>query len=264
MTSSSTTALDPHAEAVPLAHDPRRGVGRLGLRDFPLRRSDAGWFVGAYVVFCAVGVAVGELITHQLRHSWLQRTDISIERWLAERRTPWLDTATFVGSELADTIVKISVTVVVALVMLAVWRRWLELLMVALALVLEASAFITITWIVGRPRPDVPRLETSPVGSSFPSGHVAAAVVYGGIVVVVFWHTRTRWIRVLAVTVVALVAAAAGFSRMYRGMHHLSDIVAGILLGLAAVFVTRAILLRTVTGDRAPRADGSVEAISCS
>lgn len=194
-------------------------------------------------MLCAIGVAVGELITHPLRHSALQRTDASIERWLADHRTPGLNTATFIGSQMADSAVKIGVTILVALAMLAVWRRWLEPLMVTLALVLEASAFITITWIVGRPRPAVDRLETSPVGSSFPSGHVAAAVVYGGIAVVVFWHTRKRWARVLAVAVVTFVVAAAGFSRMYRGMHHLTDVLAGALLGLASVLITQALLV---------------------
>jgi membrane-associated phospholipid phosphatase len=216
----------------------------IGLRQWPLAWGDAGRFAVAYAVLCAIGIAVGELITHPLRNSAVQRMDTSIERWLADHRTAWLNRATFIGSELADTAVKIGVTVLVALVMLAVWRRWLEPLMVSLALVLEASAFITITWIVGRPRPAVQRLETSPVGSSFPSGHVAAAVVYGGIVVVVFWHTRKRWARALAVTVVACVVLAAGFSRMYRGMHHLTDVIFGALLGLAAVFITQALLVR--------------------
>ena len=191
-------ALDP-----PL---PARRAGR-GLRDFPLTRPDVLRCVAAYVVFTAVGVGVGFLITHPLRHSWLQRTDVAIERWLVDRRTPGMDAATRIGSLMADTAVKVALTAVVVTVMLAVWRRWLEPLMVVLALIIEASAFITITWIVGRPRPDVPRLEESPVDSSFPSGHVAAAVVYGATLVVMFWHTRARWARVLGVVVVALVAA---------------------------------------------------------
>jgi membrane-associated phospholipid phosphatase len=223
-----------------------RTVRRRHLLGFPLRWADVRWFLGCYVLFSAVGVGLGMLIVHPLRHSWLQHVDESIERWLAGHRTSWLNSATFVGSELADTVVKITVTVVVAIMMLVVWRRWLEPLMVALALVLEASVFITVTWIVGRPRPAVPRLEGSPVGSSFPSGHVAAAVTYGGIVVVVFWRTRRHWARVLGVAVVALIASIAGFSRMYRGMHHLSDVVSGAALGLVAVLATRAILLRTV------------------
>jgi len=247
----------PAASFEPLSGSPTRSSpspitkDQRGLHHFPLRWPDAARLFVAYAVFSIVGVVIGKLIVGALRHSWLVRSDESIERWLADHRTPWLNTATFVGSELADTIVKITVTVVVALAMLAVWRRWLEPLMVALALVVEAAAFITITWIVGRPRPAVPRLEASSVGTSFPSGHTAAAVVYGGIVVVVFWHTRRRWIRVLSVTLVALITLAAGFSRMYRGMHHLSDVVAGVILGLVAVLVTRVVMLRVAARERA-------------
>ncbi len=233
-------------EGTPDGRRDGRTGGRRHLLGFPLRWADLRWFLGCYLLFSAVGVGIGTLIVHPLRHSWMQHVDESIERWLAGHRTSWLNSATFVGSELADTIVKITVTALVAIVMLAVWRRWLEPLTVALALVLEASVFITVTWIVGRPRPAVPRLEGSPVGSSFPSGHVAAAVTYGAIVVVVFWRTRQHWARLLGVTVVALVAAIAGFSRMYRGMHHLSDVIAGAALGLTSVLATRAILLRTV------------------
>ena len=199
----------------------------------------------------AIGVAIGELITHPLHGTAVQRLDTSIEEWLADHRTGWLNSATFIGSQLADSVVKISVTALVAVIMLAVWRRWLEPLMVAVTLVFEASAFIAITWIVGRPRPAVERLETSPVGSSFPSGHVAAAVAYAGIAVVVFWHTRRRLWRVLSVTLVTLVTLAAGFSRMYRGMHHLTDVLAGMLLGLASVLITRALLVRAARRRRA-------------
>ena len=56
-------------------------------------------------------VAVGELLTDVPRQSVVQRSDERIQRWLAEHRVPWMNMATFIGSELADTIVKISVTV---------------------------------------------------------------------------------------------------------------------------------------------------------
>jgi len=234
--SASTASPGAAAPAVPERVTERH----VGLRQFPLGWSDAGWFVVAYAVLTGVFIGMGELVTH----AWRVTFDERIERWLAGHRTAWLNRATFIGSELADTVVKISVTALVALIMLAVWKRWLEPLMVSLALVLEASVFITTTWTVGRPRPDVPRLETSPVGSSFPSGHVAAAVVYSAIAVVVCWHTRKTWPRVLAFGLVALIAVAAGFSRMYRGMHHLTDVIAGALLGAAAVVITRWLLVR--------------------
>jgi len=127
-----------------------------------------------------------------------------------------------------------------------VWRRWREPLMVAVPLVLEAAAFITITFIVRRPRPDVPRLDESPVDTAFPSGHVAAAMCYGAIVIVALWRTRHRWIPVLLAVFVLAVTVIVGWARMYRGMHFLSDVIAGFVLGLASVLTAWWIL------DRAP------------
>ena len=149
--------------------------------------------------------------------------------------------------------IKIPVTVLVCVVMLVVWRRWLEPLVVAGATDRRGRRLHHDHVHRGRPRPDVPRLEGSPVDSSFPSGHTAAAVVYAAVVVVIFWHTRSRWIRVLAITVVTLVSIAVGVSRMQRGMHFLSDVVFGGLLGAATVIVVTAILThadRTTRGVR--------------
>jgi undecaprenyl-diphosphatase len=139
---------------------------------------------------------------------------------------------------LAETAPKIVVTAILAIVMVRWWKRWFEAVVVAVALILEASAFLAITLIVGRGRPDVERLDSSPIGSSFPSGHTAAAVVYGTLAVIVFWHTRHALARVAVVVVCTLVPVVVGLARMYRGMHHVSDVVAGALLGLVCLVVT--------------------------
>jgi undecaprenyl-diphosphatase len=86
---------------------------------------------------------------------------------------------------------------------------------------------------------------------------MGAAVVYSGIIVVVFWHTRRQWIRVLAAAVAVLIPAFVGFSRIYRGMHFLTDVVFGALLGGAAVFST-AVILRRAAVDH-PEAISSQE-----
>jgi undecaprenyl-diphosphatase len=146
---------------------------------------------------------------------------------------------------MAETAVKVVATLVVCVVLLALFHRWFEAVVVATPLILEAAAFLTVTLVVGRPRPDVVRLDGSPVSSSFPSGHTAAAACYAAFAVVVFWHTRNRVARGVAAVAVVLVPALVAVARMYRGMHHLSDVTAGALLGAAAVAVSLWILLRT-------------------
>jgi undecaprenyl-diphosphatase len=164
------------------------------------------------------------------------------------QRTPTWDHVTVAGSLLAETTTKVVVTAVLAVVFLWLWRRWFEPVFLVVSLVIEATAFIVVTTVVGRDRPDVPRLDSSPVGSSFPSGHVAAAAAYAAIAVVVFWHTRKRWARILVVLVSVLVPVIVALSRMYRGMHFLSDTIAGAVLGCAAVALTAVVLARSPEG----------------
>ena len=218
-------------------------TSRPSLREtWPLQRSDALLFLLMFAGLTAIWSGVGWLLTGPLEDSALVHADEDVSQWFADGRTPQLDDWATAGAMLADTFVKIIVTALVAGIMLAVWRSWREPLMVAIPLILEASVFITVTWIVGRPRPDVPRLEESPVDSSFPSGHTAAAAAYSAIAVVVFWRFRNIWARTAVVVLVVAIPVIVGWARVYAGMHYLTDVVAGVLLGLASVFVVWLVL----------------------
>ena len=209
---------------------------------WPLRRFDVVVLVALFAGLTAVWTGVGLLFTGPLEDSALVRADQDVSEWFVDRRTPMLDDWATAGALLADTFVKIIVTALIAGIMLAVWRNWRDPLMVAIPLVLEASVFITVTWLVGRPRPDVPRLEDSPVASSFPSGHTAAAAAYSAIAVVVFWRFRNVWVRAAVVVLVVAIPIIVGVARVYAGMHYLTDVVAGVLLGLASVLVVWLVL----------------------
>jgi membrane-associated phospholipid phosphatase len=223
-------------------HRPHRAQPE-SLRDtWILGWREAGLLAISYVAMTAVFATVGWLAFGDHRHWWLVDLDERLARWFADRRTDPLNTATLIGTWLSETITKIIVTAIVVVVLLRWLRRWYEALVVAVSLILEAMVFITTTWIVGRSRPPVPHLDSSPVGSSFPSGHVAAAVCYAAIAVVVGRNLSRRWIAVALWTMAVLVPIIVALSRMYRGMHFLSDVVAGALLGAVSVAVTLLIL----------------------
>lgn len=219
-----------------------------------LRRSDLGLLLGAYVVLTMLWVSVGWWLKHADDFA-LVRLDRRLSQWWVDAREPRFDELSWLGSMLSDTLVKIVVTALLCGTMLWMWRRWLEPVVVAGSLILEAMVFITVTRIVGRPRPEVPRLEGSPVDSSFPSGHAAAATCYVAIAVVVFWHTRSRVWRGVAVVVTAFIPLAVGVSRMYRGMHYLTDIFAGFVLGAATVAITVLVATRAEARRLAAKAD---------
>jgi membrane-associated phospholipid phosphatase len=50
-------------------------------------------------------------------------------------------------------------------------------------------------------------------------------------------HFRAAWVRIPVWTLVAVISVFVGWSRMYRGEHHPSDVAAGVLMGLGALGV---------------------------
>ncbi len=227
---------------------------------WPLDRRDWLHFAVALVATIGVFSAMGWLVFDTAAPNALSRWDQDVSEWFADGRTAVADDLAHWGAFLASTEVKIGVTAVFALFALWRWRRWPEPLVVVSTLVFEATAFIVITAIVGRSRPDVPRLEDSPVDSSFPSGHVAAAAVYGAFAVVVFWHTRSVWARAATIAAVALVTGAVAWSRMYQGMHFPSDVAAGLLLGVVSLIVCVRIVGRPDDVDDEQRLASSTSA----
>lgn len=67
---------------------------------------------------------------------------------------------------------------------------------------------------------------------SFPSGHATAAAALFGFLLYFCWKIIDSWKRRLQLSfiIIALIALI-GFSRIYLGVHYLSDVLAGFLLG---------------------------------
>jgi len=87
-----------------------------------------------------------------------------------------------------------------------------------------------------RPRPEVALyLETT---WSFPSGHATVAVAFYGFLLFLIWRLGKRLgVRILGSAGLIMVIASIGFSRLYLGVHYLSDVWSGYLLGLLWVII---------------------------
>jgi membrane-associated phospholipid phosphatase len=94
--------------------------------------------------------------------------------------------------------------------------------------------------LVGRHRP-VPEIPVAHApGASFPSGHALGAVVGSAVIVLILRPMlRGAW-RWIAWTVAVILSLAAGAFRVMLGVHYLSDVVAGWILGAAVVLATTA------------------------
>lgn len=73
-------------------------------------------------------------------------------------------------------------------------------------------------------------------GYSFPSGHSQSAVgTFGGIACTV----KNRWVRIVCIAIAVLVP----FSRMYIGVHTPADVLVGVAMSVALLFIMRPLVL---------------------
>ena len=86
---------------------------------------------------------------------------------------------------------------------------------------------------VDRPRPVVDHPLDTAFGTSFPSGHTMASTLTYGAVLLAFLPVIPRRRRSLAVIVASVMVLAIGLSRLLLGLHFVTDVVGGFLLGLA-------------------------------
>jgi membrane-associated phospholipid phosphatase len=206
--------------------------------------------LAGYVVLAALMIGLGLVITKLLTPGPVARWDESVVDWFVPRRTPTWNSVTDVASILAGTGTVMAIAAVTAAIL---WSRRLvrEIGFLAVGFFVELSAFLTTTFLVPRSRPTVPRLDPSPVTSSFPSGHIAASIVlYVGLAIICSSHTKRWAVRAPLWTVAILLVVGVGFSRLYRGMHHPTDVGAGVFLGISALLFA---ILAVRSADAASR-----------
>lgn len=87
--------------------------------------------------------------------------------------------------------------------------------------------------VVGRHRPEVDHPIITAFGKSFPSGHSMQAVVCYGALLLVFLPLIPANRRTLAIGATATWALLIGLSRLALGVHYVSDVLGGFVLGAA-------------------------------
>ncbi|MFJ4612933.1 diacylglycerol kinase family protein [Streptomyces griseus] len=202
--------------------------------------------IAAFAVCQAALVAgAGLLITGPARGLWPMTAEDAAVEALEDARTATLDTASSVASALGDTATVVGITLLVCLGLVLVPRlpRWREAVFLAVGVSLQSAVFVLITASVDRTRPDVERMDASPPTSSYTSGHTGAATaLYAGLAVLVLSRVRAPWRRPLA-AVLLLLPLLVGLARLYRGMHHPTDVAGGLANGALSLFVVGRALL---------------------
>lgn len=223
--------------------DTSRPTVKSALRDLAVRA------IAPAIVLLGVIIGFGYVLKGPLFE--LSEEEKQINRELQESRDGLWNSITHLMSSIGNTEYVIGVCLVV--VGLVWWRtkQWWYAVVPGIAISLQATVFVIATHVVGRARPTVERLDPTPPTSSFPSGHVGAATA----LYVAFGLMATRidnpLVRRLAIAWCVLAPAFVTWARLYRGAHHVTDVVFGILNGVVCAVLAWLYLRRRSAAEQA-------------
>jgi membrane-associated phospholipid phosphatase len=206
---------------------------------------------GVFAVIVAFGFLLkGPLLTFS---EW----ENTVNRWFQDGRTPTGESITNVMSTVGNTEYVIGVAVLVSGLVWWRTRQWWYAVVPLIAISLQATIFVTAAHVVGRDRPDVERLDPTPPTSSYPSGHVGASTALYLTFALMATRIANVAVRRLLVVVCVLAPLCVAYARIYRGAHHPSDVVWGIVNGLLCALLAWVYLRREPAGDADPDATRS-------
>lgn len=214
------------------------------------------WFgpYTALVLFTSIGlgimlgcVAIAEEIYDSLDNprDGITALDRPILHRMQELRTPALNRAVTVFTNLGDIVGMTVIALIITGILTIVYRRRTPLLLMLITALGSVAFTVLGKNLIGRPRPAhadaVPPYEG---GFSFPSGHsLNSLALYGMIAYLVLILIRQWWLKILIVLGCLAFAACMGLSRIYLGQHWTTDVLTAWLVAIAWIIVV-------ITGHR--------------
>ena len=217
-------------------------AGRLGVTRFARVQAYAPVIaivvVGAFLTIWAGSGFIDLAEGVHARSPRLQQIDQSIHDWAVhERRTGatlFFVTITNAGGPGGEAVV-----VVIVAIALAITRRWRWLIYLGVTTGGGALLNEALKRYFARARPDVAEMLRRAHGYSFPSGHaMGAMVVFGALAYLALRAVPTWSGKAAALAFANAMIVSVALSRVYLGVHWVSDVGAGITAGAVWVAAT--------------------------
>ncbi len=204
--------------------------------NFSLRTWLVVAFGGVVALFALFGVLAEEVVMDG--RYWLDRTtSLEIRQYATPDRTEAVRATTELGSSWLAAIICGGILL---------WLCWQRRFSTAVAIggifVIAKLLESGLKLFFERARPSVvPHLQDAG-GYSFPSGHTMTAVITYGLLAAVLVNQLRGRARYVPPVVAAFIIMAVGFSRIYLGVHYLTDVLAGTLVAGACLILAVAAL----------------------
>jgi undecaprenyl-diphosphatase len=209
-----------------------RGMRRAGIDAQSFYATVGIFLVVGAIIAVAATVAFANLAEYVLAGG-TQAFDVAILQWLHGHQSKAL-TAVMVEMTYLGT--GTVVIVIVGVAALFLWhtehKHSARLLLAATIGNILLDGALKLAY--HRPRPSVFAWQTTAVSSSFPSGHaMSATVVYGTVAYLLMRLQKHHWAKVLTLSAAILLILLICLTRLYLGVHYPSDVLGGIIVGLA-------------------------------
>lgn len=190
--------------------------------------------VSGIVLVALLAAGFTELLDGVLEGEIDSYVDRPVSQWVVGHRDAGLTAVLKVLTHVADPLSLVVITVIVSAWVCWRIRSWLPAVLGLSGLIGVGVVLVVAKWMVGRSRPPSWTAVIVEDGFSFPSGHAT-----GGVAVAVLLAWMAGWVirgwtaRVVLWAGASAAAGMVGFSRVYLGVHYVSDVVAGAFLGAA-------------------------------
>ena len=189
----------------------------------------------------------------------LASVDLSVHDWVVGHRVGWLDTVMRTVTWGGSNVVLVPALVLVGLLL---WRRrrgWRPILLLAAAYAAAVVGHAVTAGAVQRPRPPVADWLATATGWSYPSGHTTQVTAFCGALLLVLWPRSSMVVRTAASLAALVTVALVGASRVYLGVHWMTDVLGGFTLSAAVVCLAGAVSLGRDAGRGVHRDPDVVE-----
>jgi membrane-associated phospholipid phosphatase len=171
--------------------------------------------------------------------------DLKINTSVIRQANPGLTQSLETITSLGNIFLVVLVAVIVG-VILFIRKNWWRLLALFLGVAIGQAVLNILKVIFQRPRP---KTDMYVFSYSFPSGHVfSATVIYGFCIYLAFRFIDNAMVKWVVSALLVILILLIGFSRIYLGVHWLSDTLAGYATGFA--WLLFCIFLAKTVGDR--------------
>ncbi len=164
--------------------------------------------------------------------------DQQFATWLFQiRTTSWVNFFAFI-TNFGGSVLIATLTVIIIAFLIQRKKR-LEMLGLVIIIAGSGASMLAIKYLFHRERP-VGIAAVVEDSYSFPSGHATLSMALYGYLIYLLWLTKwTQSVKICLTILLAILIILVGFSRLYLGVHYLTDVLAGFALG--AIWISTAV-----------------------